>query len=335
MLAATSDQRSALHWIGWIASCLVLFLFTQYWADWFMASPMMEFSNELAGRGFFPPDGLGNRFQYFRQLVIAPGENVSYATCVLCSITVRGGVFDQVTAYWGDVTVESGGSLGAHGVKVNGGRIALMPGVRVSTPTLLANGGGVIVDPSIPINSNSIRSSPRFFYPGQRSWPSEGVRFLVVVLLLASACGGWLVWGRFRERVEEAARRPVGSALLGIVLFVLILPFLNFLTFLFLYIFPLLAGLLLFLVSVAYWFVFAIGFAGMTKWIGSVLWNANRLGARLTGAAILIALMLVPVVGLFVMGAVVLVALGAGTGIRLLKRPEAWLRSLSNRRAVS
>jgi hypothetical protein len=99
------------------------------------------------------------------------------------------------------------------------------------------------------------------------------------------------------------------------VLFVLILPFLGFLIFAFLHIFPRLALLLLFLTPVPYFCAFVIGFAAVTEWIGLRLGSANRLGARLMGAGVLIALMLIPVVGLFVMIPVAIVAVGAGTGM--------------------
>ena len=71
---------------------------------------------------------------------------------------------------------------------------------------------------------------------------------------------------------------------------------------------------------IAYWLALAIGLAVVAEWLGSLLGRENRLGARLTGAALLIALMLVPVIGLFVMGAVMLVALGTGACILPLQR---------------
>jgi len=147
---------------------------------------------------------------------------------------------------------------------------------------------------------------------------------------LVSTCGGWLVFGSFRERVEVAVRRPVWSALLGIALIALISPLLR-LAVLSLYIFPPLAFLLFFSLPIVYWFVLAIGFAAVAEWIGLRLVRANRLGARLTGAALLIALMLVPVVGPFVMVAVMVVAVGAGTAVLPWQRPLSRHGSLSSR----
>jgi hypothetical protein len=313
----TSDR-----WGLWFASCLVALLLTPYWAYWFFNSPMMDLSREVSAVN--PPDRSESRFHYVWNIVIAPGENPAYVTCMLCSITVRGNV-RQATTLWGDLTVESGGTV--ERADVYGGRITLMPGARVWMPTLFAYGGPVVVDPSIRVNSSLILSSPRTFYPGQRSWPIEGVAIFVVALLLTSACGGGLVWGRLRERVEGAVRRPVASALLGIALLVVILPFLFFLAYVFLHTFPPLTLLLMFLTPIPYWVIFVIGFAAVSERLGSRLGFAHPLGARFSGAGVLIALMLIPIVGLFAMVPVTLVALGAGTSIGLGRRREVGLTS--------
>jgi hypothetical protein len=318
MPAATSDR-----WVAWVAAWLVTLTLTPYWAIWFHSSPMVELWSEVSASRPSLPDRPGNR--YFQSLVIAQGENSGYATCVLCSITVRGTV-GTATTFWGDVTVESGGGVGR--ADVYGGRITLMPGAGVWMPTLFAYGGQVVVDPSVRVNSSLILSSPRTFYPGQRSWPGGGVAVFAIALLLTSACGGSMVWGRLRERVGSAAQRPFASALLGVALLVVILPFLIFLTVVFLRISPPLALLLLFLIPIPCWVAFVIGFAAVTERIGSRFGLAHPLGARLSGAGVLIVLMLIPIVGLFVMVPVTLVALGAGTGILPLKRTETSLRSL-------
>jgi len=71
-----------------------------------------------------------------------------------------------------------------------------------------------------------------------------------------------------------------------------------FLAALSLYLFPPLYFFLYFSIPIAYWLALAIGLAVVAEWLGSLLGRENRLGARLTGAALLIALMLVPVIGL-------------------------------------
>jgi hypothetical protein len=63
--------------------------------------------------------------------------------------------------------------------------------------------------------------------------------------------------------------------------------------------------------------------AALVEPIGFLLGCSNRMSARLAGAVLLIVLMLIPVLGLFVMLPTGLLALGAGTGVRLGKPPES------------
>jgi hypothetical protein len=319
------EARATL--LGWTASFLFILALTWPWTRWAMFSPMEEFSYKFNGHVFFPPEGPEDRFQYFQNLVIEPGERVGYATCVLCSITVQGSVGQQATAFWGDVTVEDGGSV-VQGINVSGGRITLLAGARVSLPSS-AIGGSLIMEPDVKTNRAFGFSQPLLFYPGQRSWPHSGVPLFALFMLSVSACGGWLVSGSFHQRISEAARRPVRSAFFAILLFVLTLPLL-FLAALSLYFFLPLTFFLYIAIPIVYWFVLAIGFAALAESIGSLLGRESPLGGRLTGAALLIALMLVPVLGLFVMLAVVLVAVGVGTAVLpwrriLYRRPSSTL----------
>lgn len=274
---------------------------------------MEEYSYKFNGHVFFPLDGPQDRFQYFQNLVIAPSERVNYATCVLCSISVRGVVYRQATALWGDVTVEEGGSVG-QGIEATGGRITLLAGAGVTPPPLTAFGGSVLIKPGVKTYPAFALSLPLLFYPGQRSWPALGVLLFALCVLLVSACGGWLVLGSVRERVEHAVRRPLRSALFGVLLVALVSPLL-YLAALSLYIFPPLGFLLYPAIPLVYWLVLAIGLAAVAEWLGSLLGRGNGLGARLTAAALLVAFMLVPVLGLFVMLALILLALGVGIGV--------------------
>jgi hypothetical protein len=61
---------------------------------------MEELSRTFNRHIFFAPGGPEDRFQYFWNLVIAPGERVRYATCVLCSITVQGFVGSGCDFEW-------------------------------------------------------------------------------------------------------------------------------------------------------------------------------------------------------------------------------------------
>ena len=320
----TADQRRALRRSGFVVALLAIFVSSLYWIEWGGPSPMDELWNVVADHNYFPPADPKSRVQYFRNLEIAPSESIAYATCILCSITVRGGV-GEVATYWGDITYASGTTLGGgQGTRANGGRITLAAGVHVWNGAVVhANGGDVIADPSLHMNPYWVHGSPQFFYPGQRSYPKEAVLRFVLLTMVAGVLGGWLVWGSFRARVEEAVRRPVRSALLGAVLFALAMTYLSGLSSLFLYIFPPLALVFLTLVPIAYSFAVAIGFAVAAERIGSLAGITHHFSARVAGVILLIALMLIPVAGLFVMTAVALVALGAGTGIRLGVRGKA------------
>ena len=313
MPVSASAQRSPLQSLGWAASFLIVLALTFPWTLWVLNSPMAAFSNKFNGHVFFPPDGPEDRFQYFQNLVIAPGERINYVTCVLCSITVQGIVYRQATALWGDVTVEDGGSVG-QGIEVTGGRITLLRGSAVSPPPLSAIGGAVLIEPNVKTYPAFVLSHPRLFYPGQRSWPASGVPLFVLFVFLASACGGWLLLGSFRERVENATRRPVRSALIGILLFALLSPLL-YLAVLSLYIFPPLAFVLYVSIPIVYWLTLAMGLPAVAEWFGSLSGSVNSVGARLIGAALLSALMLIPVLGLFVLLATMVIALGVGTGV--------------------
>lgn len=191
---------------------------------------------------------------------------------------------------------------------------------------MIANGGAVIADPSLHLNPLWVRGSPRFFYPGQRSYPKEGVETFVLLLLFPGVLGGWLIWGRFRTRVEEAVRQPVRSALLGAVLIALLMKYLNGVAGLFLYIFPPLAAVY-FVVPVVCWFAVVIGFALLAERLGFLAGITHRFASRVAGLALMLGLMLIPVVGLIVMVAVAMVTLGAG--VRLWRWRKVQLTSSS------
>ena len=85
---------------------------------------------------------------------------------------------------------------------------------------------------------------------------------------------------------------------------------------------PPLAIVLFFATSLVYWFVVAVGFAAVAESLGSRWWSATGVVARVTGAALLILLMLVPVAGMLVVVALNFVSLGAGMGAFLWRRSQ-------------
>jgi hypothetical protein len=145
------------------------------------------------------------------------------------------------------------------------------------------------------------------------------VTLFIIFALVVATCGGQIASGSFREFVDAGVRHPTRSVFLGIAS-AAVAPLLLSLTVRVLYIFPVLGFILYLAVPTAYWFVSAIGFAALAEWIGSMLGNQNRLKARLVGAALLSALMLFPILGLFVLLVANFISLGAGSGVLLWRR---------------
>lgn len=240
------------------------------------------------------------RFEYFQNMTIAHGEQVWTATCVLCSVIVHGSV-GEVTALWGDVTVETDGRVAEmHAV---GGRLTVLPGGRDSTAGL---------NPSMQlfVNSERRKIADLYYYPGQRSFPAKGVSLFIEVVLLTLACGRWLAPATFRERAAAGVRQPIWSAIFGAVL-IAFLPILQAIAIYSLYILPPLYFVLFYGGLLVYWLLLTIGFTSLSLQVGSSM-GANSLAKYATGALVIIVGMLIPVLGFFAMAAVMALALGAG-----------------------
>lgn len=177
---------------------------------------MIEYSNKFSNV-FFPPDGPKDRFQYFHDLTVVSGERVDYATCVFCSMSVNGIVNRQATTLWGNVTVEAGGTV-VDGIHVNGGRINLLPGSGIGGHQLYAFGGSVDLEPGADAQRSAIDAWPGYFYPGQRSWPVEGIFFFSLAILPAALCASRLVSESSATRMHEALQRPLSSAIFGVLM---------------------------------------------------------------------------------------------------------------------
>jgi hypothetical protein len=270
-------------------------------------SPMIEYSNKFSNV-FFPPDGPKDRFQYFHDLTVVSGERVDYATCVFCSMTVNGIVNRQATTLWGNVTVEAGGTV-VDGIHVNGGRINLLPGSGVGGHQLYALGGSVDLEPGADAQRSSIDAWPGYFYPGQRSWPVEGIFFFSLAILSAALCASRLVSESSATRMQEALQRPLSSAIFGVLMLALpwiLLIIAGYSVYLF---FPL-AFLIFLATPLVFCILLAIGIAAVSGFIGSLLGFSDRMEARIAGAALLVGLMLIPVLGFLIMLAILTLALG-------------------------
>jgi hypothetical protein len=223
-------------------------------------------------------------------------------------MTVNGIVNRQATTLWGNVTVEAGGTV-VDGIHVNGGRIKLLPGSGVGGHQLHAFGGSVDLEPGADAQRSAIDAWPGYFYPGQRSWPVEGIFFFSLAILSAALCGSRLVSESSATRMQEALQRPLSSALFGVLMLALpwiLLIIAGYSVYLF---FPL-AFLIFLATPLVFCMLLAIGIAAVSGFIGSRLGFSDRMEARIAGAALLVGLMLIPLVGFLTMLAILTLALG-------------------------
>lgn len=111
-----------------------------------------------------------DRTQFGRSISVAPGEEVSEATCFGCSIRVRGHVAGDVTAFGGSIVVEDQGQVDGDAtafagsmrlddsvkvggdVTVFGGQIHRAPGATLSGGvTVMGGPGWAVVIFAIPL----------------------------------------------------------------------------------------------------------------------------------------------------------------------------------------
>jgi len=111
-----------------------------------------------------------DRTQFGRSISVAPGEEVSEATCFGCSIRVRGHVAGDVTAFGGSIVVEDQGQVDGDAtafagsmrlddsgkvggdVTVFGGKIHRAPGATLSGGvTVMGGPGWAVVIFAIPL----------------------------------------------------------------------------------------------------------------------------------------------------------------------------------------
>jgi len=100
----------------------------------------------------FAGDAGRDRTQVGHSISIAPGEEVTDATCFGCSIRVRGHVAGDVTAFGGSVVVEDQGNIGGDAT-VFGGDIRLDQAVSVRGDVTVF-GGRVRRDPQASVGGD-------------------------------------------------------------------------------------------------------------------------------------------------------------------------------------
>ncbi len=92
------------------------------------------------------------RTQVGHNITIAPGEEVSEATCFGCSIRVRGHVIGDVTAFGGSISVEDQGQIGGD-TTTFGGSVRLEKDAKVSGD-LTVFGGRIHREPAATVGGD-------------------------------------------------------------------------------------------------------------------------------------------------------------------------------------
>jgi len=242
------------------------------------------------------------RQQYVQDIVIQSGETTGDLICYFCSIRVRGTVKGDAIAIGGGIEID--GTVVGDAVAAGGG-IRLGPGAKVGGDAVAA-GGRLERGPQASVGGEA-ESEWWFYVPGQRQL------FLPCILLYAAVSLGLVLVSSLvlrRRRVAVLAdtigEHPVWTLLAGAgVLFVatVLLVFSGKLGD---------AGEILDTgVSIALAVTMAAGCPGFAFWLGRRLTRVGgSLQAALAGALLLTLLQLIPIAGVFVFLAVILLAPG-------------------------
>ncbi len=283
-----------------------------------IAAPLLLFLLSLSPQNApieEPPQAQAELLQFLSSIHIAQGVVAREAVCILCSIHVDGELTDEAVAVWGSVTVS--GTVEREIVAV-GGYVRLLPGSRVGED-VVAVGGRVYQDTAATVGG-SVDEVAYLYFPGQPSLPWPGVLlFAAVILVACMLAAGLLRRSRFSAIKTVLLRRPVAVMLIGVLACVLI-GLAGYVTFL---LGPLEdwadSGLMLALLILAW-----LGSAALAGSLGNLLFPANFVASVAAGAVLLSLLLMIPVFGLVVLGAVFLAGVGAALLSGLGSDPD-WL----------
>jgi cytoskeletal protein CcmA (bactofilin family) len=136
------------------------------------------------------------RTQFGHSISIAPGEEVSEATCFGCSIRVRGHVDGDVTAFGGSVVLEDQGEVNGD-ASVFGGDLRLDKATKVGG-SVSVFGGRIRRDPEATVGGDVTNM-------GGRGWVL--LIFLMPIIFLGAVIAFivWLIRRLLRPSVPAAA----------------------------------------------------------------------------------------------------------------------------------
>lgn len=247
-----------------------------------------------------------------RAIVVEKGETANDLTCYFCSLRILGDVQGDVTSIGGSVEVD--GPVAGDVVTVGGG-VRLGPAARVGRDAV-AIGGYVEKDPQATVRgTEGPVSVPWFPLPGQRHLVWPGVVVLVGFFTLLAVIFATLLRTRRLERFAESMRRwyvilPVGILLLAGFSF----------GFSFTERFGRWADWVDYGLAAILLILLGAGFAGLAYTIGGLFLPRTTFASVTIGAALLIALQLIPIGGFVVFVLMLVFALGnavwSGLGFR-------------------
>jgi hypothetical protein len=242
------------------------------------------------------------RQQYVRDIVIQSGETTGDLICYFCSIRVRGTVKGDAIVIGGGIEID--GQVSGDAVAAGGG-IRLGPGAKVGGDAVAA-GGRLERGPQASVGGEA-ESEWWFYVPGQRQlFLTSSLLFVLVNLGLVLIVALVLRRRRVAVLADTIAEHPVWTLLAGAGVLLVATVLL---------VFSVKLGdageILDTGVAIALAVTMAAGCPGFAFWLGRRLPRVGgSLRAALAGALLLTLLQLVPIAGVFVFVAVILLAPG-------------------------
>ncbi len=264
--------------------------------------------------------------QYFRSIRVEADQTTSDAMCFMCPVYVRGKINGDALTLGGDIIVE--GEITGDALAL-GGKIVLAGNSRV-------DGDAVAIGGDIERNTGAVLtgepdSLPYFHVPGQRSFHPLGLLTFVAANMVFLMLLGYVIPRRRSANLAGAiGSHPLATAIAGILcacLFVFPVVFTKMPT--------RLGTAIVVLVTFAALFALVYGYLGVALFAGQFTGSGrSRLMTLLAAAGLVTAALLIPVAGIAVLSAILVLAPGSVV-VSGLGRDSGWLLHKLRRRKVT
>ncbi len=230
----------------------------------------------------------GDRSGFLATLAIGKNEAVGDVICYWCRVRVEGAADSDIVSLFGSVEID--GSV-ASDVVVVGGGVVLGPSGHVGGDVITL-GGPVVRHPQAKV-AGDVNSMPYFVMPGQRRlfFPGAAVVFVSAVAVIATLA--LLIPRRLATNVAaRLAQRPGLALLMGAVAHALLIG-----------VFSLaedaaeLEDTIATANAILLCVLYLLGLTAVSGWIAARVTRGRRSAAMVIGAAIVTALVLLPVAG--------------------------------------